>query len=202
MSDMLLLVVGTIIFFGVHLLPTQVQLRASLRERFGAKPYELGFIVLSLLGVALMVYGYGKIQGMPGKNPILWVAPNWMRHLLWVLMLPTLILLVAANVPSRIRDRVGHPMLLSTKIWAAGHLLVNGTLAGVILFGSFLAWAVVDLMSVKRRGARGPLGARAGTLTGDAVAVAGGTLLWIFMLVWGHSWLIGVALLPPFAFAP
>ena len=152
--------------------------------------------MVSLIGLALIIYGYGKVQMLPAKNPQLWLPPLWTKHLLWALMLPALILLAASNIPSRIRTAVGHPMLLSVKIWALGHLLANGTLAAVLLFGSFLAWAVFDLISVKRRGAKGPLGSREGTITGDIAAVGIGTALWAFMLYWGHAKLIGVALVP------
>jgi uncharacterized membrane protein len=192
---MIIMIIGLVIFFGAHLLPTQVGFRAQLRDRLGAKPYELWFILVSLIGLVLIVYGYGRIQGMPGKNPFLWVPPIWTKHLLWLLMWPAFVLLAASNIPSRIRDRVGHPMLLATMIWALGHLLANGTVAAVLLFGSFLAWAVIDLMSVKRRGARGPLGDRTGTMKGDLSAVAIGTAAYVFMLLWGHAWLIGVPLL-------
>jgi uncharacterized membrane protein len=198
---MLLLVIGLVIFFAAHLLPAQVEFRSALRARFGAKPYELGFIIVSFVGLALIGYAYARLQGLPGKNPVLWVPPTWTRHLLWLLMLPAFILLAAAYVPSRIRDAVGHPMLLSTKLWATGHLLANGRLAAVLLFGAFLTWAVIDLISVKKRGAKGPLGTRQGTLGGDAAAIGLGTVAYIFMLLWGHAWLIGVPV-ANFSFAP
>ncbi len=198
---MLLLIIGLVIFFASHVLPMQVALRRDLRERLGAKPYELGIIVASLIGLALIVYGYGKVQGLPGKNPILWVPPVWTKHLLWMIMWLAMILLAASLIPSRIRDWVGHPMLLSTQLWATGHLLANGSAAAILLFGSFLAWSVLDLISVRRRGAKGPLGARTATAGGDAAAVALGTTAYLFMLLWGHAWLIGVAA-ASFSFAP
>ena len=116
---------------------------------------------------------------------------------MWLAM----ILLAASLIPSRIRDWVGHPMLLSTQLWATGHLLANGSAAAILLFGSFLAWSVLDLISVRRRGAKGPLGARTATAGGDAAAVALGTTAYLFMLLWGHAWLIGVAA-ASFSFAP
>jgi uncharacterized membrane protein len=193
---MLLLITGIAIFFGAHLLPTRTGLREQLRIRFGAKPYELGFIVASVVGLGLMAYGYASVQYLPGKNPVIWSPPAWSKHVAWLLMLPSAILLAAAYIPSRIRDAVGHPMLLATKVWAFAHLFANGRLAAVLLFGSFLAWAVIDLISVKRRGAKGPLGARRGTLGGDLVAATAGTEVYTFMMVWGHAKLIGVALIP------
>ena len=192
---MLTMVIGLVLFLGLHLLPTNVSLRDGLRQRFGETAYKIGFSVVSLVGLALIVYGYGKLQGMPSKNPTIWVPPVWTKHLLWTLMLPALILLVAANIPSRIRNAVGHPMLIATKIWATGHLLANGSLAAVVLFGSFLAWAVFDLISVKQRHAMGPLGERRGTLGGDLAAIAIGTAIYAWLLLGGHGKLIGVALL-------
>jgi uncharacterized membrane protein len=193
---MLLLIIGIGVFFGVHLIPTRTGLRDQLRGRFGAKPYELGFIIASFIGLGLMIYGYGAVQNSPGKNPVIWSPPSWSKHVAWLLMLPSAILLAAAYIPSRIRDATGHPMLLATKIWAFAHLFANGRLAAILLFGSFLAWAVIDLISVKRRGAKGPLGTRQGTFGGDVAAIAAGTAFYAFMMVWGHAKLIGVALIP------
>ena len=111
-------------------------------------------------------------------------------------MLPAMILLVAAYVPSRIRSAVGHPMLAAIKIWALAHLLANGDLASLVLFGSFLVWVVVDRISVKRRGALGPLGSATSTSPiNDLIVVGVGLALYAVMLVWGHRWLIGVPLL-------
>jgi uncharacterized membrane protein len=192
---MIILGLGLVVFLGAHLLPLQLEFRAALRDRFGATPYMLWFTLASLIGLILIIYGYGQVQGMPAKNPVLWAPPIWSRHLLWLLMWPAFVLLAAAYTPSRIRDRVGHPMLLATIVWATGHLLANGTVAAVLLFGSFLAWAVADLVSVRRRGTRGPLGARKGTLNGDLLAIGVGTAAYVFMLLWGHAWLIGVPVL-------
>jgi uncharacterized membrane protein len=101
-------------------------------------------------------------------------------------------------VPSRIRTAAKHPMLAAIKLWAVSHLLVRGDLASIVLFGSLLAWAVYDRISVKRRGALGPLGAKAGTLTGDMVVLAGGVAAYVFFLTIGHYRLIGVPLIAGF----
>jgi uncharacterized membrane protein len=191
---MLLLVVGLIIFFGVHLVPTNPGLRDGLRGRFGAMPYQIAFSVLSLIGFGLIVVGYHKLQILPGKNPQLWVPSAGTKHVAFALMLPAMILLVAAYVPSRIRTAAKHPMLLAIKIWALAHLIANGTLGALVLFLSFLAFAVYDRISVKKRGARGPLGASTGGPRGDIVAVVGGAALYAFMLLYGHQALINKAL--------
>lgn len=190
---MLLLILGLLLFFAVHLVPTQVALRQGLVTRFGLSAYKAVFAAASFAGLALIVVGYHKLQVMPGKNPLLWEAPAWMRHVTFTLMLPVFILLVAAYVPSKIRDTLKHPMLAAVKLWALAHVLVNGDLGSVLLFGSFLAWAVFDRISVKRRQAPGPLGdAKPVGIINDVLVVAAGLGLYYAMLKWGHAYLIGV----------
>ena len=189
---MLLLAVGLALFFAVHVLPTRPELRQGLLGRFGETAYKLGFAAVSLAGLALIVVGYHKLQLNPGKNPILWTTPLWLRHGVLLAMLPALILLVAAYVPSRIRTAVRHPMLAAVKLWALAHLAVNGDLGSLLLFGGFLAYGVYDRISVQQRQALGPLGASTGGLGGDVAVVAIGAALWYVMLKWGHAWLIGV----------
>ena len=192
---MLLLAIGLALFFTVHLVPTAPGLRAGLVDRFGRVGYAAAFSVLSVVALAIIVIGYQKLQLHPGKNPQLWLPPVWTKHLAFTLMLPAMILLVAAYVPSNIRTAAKHPMLLAVKIWALAHLLANGDLAGVVLFGSFLAFAIYDRISVKHRSALGPLGAAQPSWIGDAIAIAVGFALFAFMLLWGHQHLIGKALL-------
>ncbi len=192
---MMLLVIGLVLFLGIHLLPTQSEMRNGLVARFGESAYKGLFAAVSLLGFALIVIGYHKLQLAPGKNPQLWSPPDWTRHVAFLLMLPVFILLIAAYVPSRIRDATKHPMLLAIKLWALAHLLVNGDLGSLLLFGGFLAYAAYDRVSVRKRGARGPLGdARPGKYN-DFLVVMAGLAFYAFMLVWGHELLIGVPLL-------
>jgi len=191
---MLLLVVGLSIFFLGHLVPTQPEVRNGLIRRFGERAYQGLFALVALIGLALIVAGYVKLQGLAGKNPQVWVPPAWTRHAAFVLMIPAMVLLAAAYVPSRIRTALQHPMLAAVKIWAFAHLIANGDLASLLLFGSFLAYAVYDRISVKKRAALGPLGVRKGSGLGDAMAVAAGLALYAFILFWGHGWLIGVPL--------
>lgn len=193
---MLLLVVGLVLFFAIHLVPTSPDLRSGLIRRFGEGAYKGLFAVVSLAGFALIVMGYHKMQINPGKNVVLWESPVWLNHVTWLLMLPAMIALVAAYVPSRIRTVLKHPMLVAVKLWALSHLIVNGDLASLVLFGSFLAYGVYDRISVKKRGALGPLGARAGGIAGDITVVVVGVALYAFMLHMGHGWLVGVPLLP------
>jgi uncharacterized membrane protein len=198
---MLPLILGIVVFFAVHLVPTSPGLRNGLAERFGEGPYKAAFSLISLAGFALIVAGYHKLQLMPGKNPVLWTPPELMRHFAALLMLPSMILLAAAYIPSRIRTGARHPMLAAVKLWALAHLLVNGDLGAVLLFGSFLAYAIYDRISVKERAAAGPLGARTGGLAGDLAAIGIGIALYLFMLLMGHGLLIGVPILNP-SFAP
>ncbi len=193
---MLPLVLGLLVFFTIHLLPTQADLRRGLAERLGDKGYKAVFSIISLVGLVLIVVGYGKLQVMAGKNPEIWTPPVWTRHLAFLLMLPAMILFVAAEVPSRIRTAVKHPMLAAVKIWATAHLLANGDLASILLFGSFLAYAVFDRISLKQRMVAPRPGPRSAGLRNDIFVVALGVALYAFMLTVGHAWLIRVPLLP------
>lgn len=186
------LIAGLVLFHGVHLIPTFVNLRNRLRERFGANLYLLAFSLVSAVALYLIVTGYGEARIAGRANPVLWQPPAFGRHLVHLLMLISFIFLVAAYVPSRIRTAVKHPMLAAVKIWALAHLLVRGDLASVLLFGSFLVYAVYDRISVKRRTALGPLGVATGRPVNDVVVVGGGLLLYAVFLFWGHDWLIGV----------
>lgn len=196
------LIIGLLVFFGAHLLPTQPDLRAGLIERFGAGAYKGVFSILSLIGLVLIVIGYGKLQVLAGKNPQIWVPPTWTTPITLLLMLFSMILLVAAYVPSNIKRIVGHPMLAAVKIWAFAHLLANGDLASMVLFGAFLAYAVFDRISLKRRVAAANTepssapSATAGSVTGDAIAVVGGIVIYAALLYGLHERLIG---LPPVA---
>ena len=192
---MMLLIVGLIIFFGVHILPANQDVRAGLRDRLGAGTYKAAFSAISLIGFIVIILGYHKMQlHLGGKNPILWDPPLWTRHVALLLMLPAMIFIVASNVPSRIRTVVRHPMLLAIKLWAFAHLLANGDLASLTLFGSFLAYAVYDMISVKQRGALGPLGSKQATSPiNDVIVVGVGLALYVALLAGLHQWLIGVS---------
>jgi uncharacterized membrane protein len=194
---MMVLIVGLILFLGVHLVPTSPELRDGLKERIGEIPYKIIFSLLSLVGLVVIVLGYHKLQLHPGKNPILWEPPIWTRHIAVALMLPAMILLVASVIPSRIRTAVRHPMLIAIKTWAFAHLIANGDLGALLLFGSFLAFAVYDRISVKKRGAQGPLGSAApSSAINDVIVVVLGVALYAALLLGGHQWLIGVSPMP------
>lgn len=197
---MLLLVIGLLLFFAVHLVPTSPSLRQGLVGRFGENAFKIGFSILALAGFVLIVLGYHKLQLMPGKNPVLWDPPSWTRHIAFLLMLPAMILLVAAFIPSRIRSAAKHPMLAAIKAWALSHLLVNGDLGSLVLFGGFLAFAVYDRISVKGRPDKAPPPPPAGIM-GDVLVVVLGLALYALIMFWGHGALIGVPIVS-FSFAP
>jgi uncharacterized membrane protein len=190
---MLVLVIGLVLFFAIHLVPAQSELRNGLVARFGDTGYKAIFSILSLIGLVLIIVGFAKLQLHPGKNPQLWFPPLWSRHVAVALMLPAMIALVAAYVPSRIHTMLKHPMLVAIKIWALAHLLANGDLGSLVLFGSFLAFAVYDRISVKRRGALGPLGAMRGPWINDVIVLVLGAGLYLVFLLWAHQFLIGVS---------
>ncbi len=193
---MTMLVGGLVLFLLVHLLPTLPAARTALVGRLGRGAYSGAFSLVSLVGLVLIVMGYGQMQGLGRGNPELWTLPVWIRHLVLLLMIPAIILLVAAYVPSRIRTAVGHPMLAAVMIWAFAHLLANGDLASVLLFGSFLAFAVYDRISVGRRAALGPLGNARGSALQDTLVIAAGLGAYMIILFWAHAKFIGVPLLP------
>jgi uncharacterized membrane protein len=190
---MLVLVIGLVVFFAIHLVPSNVAMRDGLIARFGLNGYKAIFGLVSLIGFALIVIGFAKLQMHPGKNPQLWDPPLWTRHLAAGLMLPAMIALVAAYVPSRIHTALKHPMLVAIKIWALAHLLANGDLAALVLFGSFLAFAIYDRISVKRRRALGPIGVKTGPWYNDLIVLAAGTALYLVILLWAHQLVIGVS---------
>ena len=190
-----ILIAGLIIFLGSHSLPILRNWRAALVERVGAVPYRIGHSAVSLLGFVLIIWGFGRYRA-EGMIPI-WTPPAGMRHLTIPLMWFAFVSLACMNpAPGRIRGWLRHPMLNAIKIWSLAHLLVNGDLGGMILFGSFLIWAGIDRVAVKRRGDFGA--ARLSSFTrADAIDVAAGTVAYVAMLFL-HPVLIGVAVINPF----
>lgn len=190
---MLLLILGLVLFLGVHSVSiVSPDGRNRLVKQLGEGPWKGLYSLVSLAGFVLIVVGYGAAREAP---VLLHTLPNGFRHLAAVLMLPVFVLLLAAYLPGRIKSAAKHPMLLAVKLWALAHLLANGTLADVLLFGGFLAWAVVDRISVKKRTAAGLL--RAGPVlpdsrANDAIALVGGLGIYVLFVVWAHAWLIGV----------
>jgi uncharacterized membrane protein len=189
---MTLLIIGIVVFLGIHVLPTISDLRAKLTESLGETGYKILFSLLSIAGFALLVYGFAKAPVIQ-----VWSPPSWTRWVAIVLMLPAFIFLVAAYVPGRIKETLKHPFLVAIKTWALAHLIANGDLASIILFGSFLAYAVYDRVTLKRRKPTSLIGVpRTGGPGDDLIAVVLGVVLYVVFLVWLHPLLIGTAPLP------
>jgi uncharacterized membrane protein len=147
--------------------------------------------LVSIAGLVLIVVGYGQARLAP---TVLYMPPSWMRHVTFLLMLPVFPLMFAAYLPGRIKARVKHPMLTAVKTWAFAHLLANGMLADVLLFGGFLAWAVADRISLKRRESTLNITAKASAIN-DVIAVVAGLALYVATLLWLHRLLIGMPLM-------
>lgn len=192
---MTFLILGLVIFFGTHLFSAfrSREPGKDIRVKMGQGPYMGLYSLVSLAGFVLIVWGYGAAR----PAPILYMPPTAMAHINLALMLPAMILLVASQLPAgRIAKAVKHPMLLAVKIWATGHLLANGELNSVILFGSFLAYGVIDRIAVKKRGDNGPGPDQVLSGTSDLIAIGAGTALYAVILLWLHPILFGVVALP------
>jgi len=187
---MTILILGIIVLIGIHFVPAFPDLRDSLMARLGRNGYRALFSVVSLLGLALVVWGFAKAPVVQ-----IWAPPVWTRHLALLLMLPVFPLLFAAYLPGKIKAKVRHPMLAAIKFWALAHLIANGDLASIILFGSFLAYAVVDRILVKRRGGAEPVLAvsEADARRNDLISLGAGLALYVAFLFWLHPLLIGVS---------
>jgi uncharacterized membrane protein len=190
---MLMLILGLVLFLGIHSVSiVSADGRNRLVQTMGEGPWKGLYSLVSLAGFVLIVVGYGAAREAP---VLLYTLPSGFRHLAALLMLPVFVLLLATYLPGRIQRAAKHPMLLAVKLWALAHLLANGTLADVLLFGGFLAWAVVDRISVKKRAAAGQLRAGPvlpGSKANDAIALVGGLGIYVLFVVWAHAWLIGV----------
>jgi uncharacterized membrane protein len=186
--------VGLVLFLGIHTVRIVApDWRAAQVARLGEGAWKGLYSGLAALGLGLLIYGYVVARQSP---VVLYTPPTAFRHLALLLMLPVFPLLAATYLPGRIKAMTRHPMLLATKLWATSHLLANGTLADVLLFGGFLVWAVADRISVKRRAAATPSGeSRAGPLN-DILAVGIGLVVYGVFLAGAHRWLFGVSPLP------
>lgn len=189
---MTLLILGLAIFIGVHVFSTFRETRATLIERYGAHRYKVGYSVVAVLGLVLIVIGFGQYRNA-GMIQI-WNPPEGMRHLAMPLVWVAFVAMASRRAPpNRIRGWLRHPTIVALKSWALAHLLVNGDLGGMIMFGSLLAFAVYDRIAVKRRGDAGAPRLDAFT-RGDAIALGAGTAVYVLFLFL-HPWLFGVSVL-------
>ena len=188
---MTLLILGLLLFLGVHSVRIVADgWRGAQLARLGEKRWKGAYSLISLLGLALLIWGYALARQQP--QPV-WTPPLGLRHASGLLMLFSLILLAAANVPrNRIKTWVHHPMLLGTQLWAVAHLLANGSVADVLLFGGFLAWSSVDLYAAVRRDRAAGTRYQGGTMPGTVIAIGAGVALWLLLAFWLHGVLFGV----------
>jgi uncharacterized membrane protein len=188
---MVLLVIGLILFLGAHSSRVWAEdARQRFIDRHGPNAWKGVYSLVSVVGFALIVYGYGLARQAP---VVLWPSPGWTRHLAALLTIPAFVLLAAAYVPGNLlKARLRHPMVLGVKVWALSHLLANQTLADLLLFGGFLVWAVLSFRAARARDrATGGL-PPPGSVAMTAVAVIAGLAAWAAFAFWAHAAWIGV----------
>jgi uncharacterized membrane protein len=189
---MLLLVLGLVIFLGAH--STRIFAegwRTGVRERIGENAWKGAYSVVSIIGFVLIVYGYGAARADP--VPLWSPPPVWVRHLVSLLTLAAFVLLAAAYVPGNgIKARLHHPMVLGVKVWAFSHLIVNHTLADLLLFGGFLLWAVLSFRAARGRDRAAGTVYPPGRTGMTVVTVVAGLVAWAAFAFWAHGAWIGV----------
>jgi uncharacterized membrane protein len=188
---LLVMILGLVLFLGVHTLTTQRALRARLIASWGEAGYKIGYALVALLGLALIVWGFADYRATGWID--VWHPPKAFKHIAVALMLPAVILVVASYLRGRIYTALKHPMLAGVKLWAAAHLLANGDLGSIILFGSFLAWAGFDRVSLKHRSDIGAPPIPVGGIGNDLIAVAVGVVAYLALAFVFHPVVIGVA---------
>ena len=183
-------ILGLVIFLGAHVFVTMRDRRAALIGRIGAWPYRGLFAVVAIVGVLLDAYGFADYRAAGMID--LWSPPAWTRHIVVVLMWPASIMVAAAYIPGNIKRVLKHPLLAGVKTWAFAHLCANGDLGGIILFGSILAWAVYDRITLKYRKDPGAPPIPVGGATNDIVAIIVGTILYLALGFVFHPIVVGV----------
>lgn len=184
------MILGLVLFFAPHIFTTKRKARAQAIARLGEGTYKIIYAVVSLAGLALIVWGFGHYRATGWID--VWYPPKAMKHITVALMLPAVILVVASYLRGRIYATLKHPMLAGVKLWAAAHLLANGDLGSIILFGSFLGWGVYDRISLKHRTDPGAPPIPVGGVTNDLIAVAVGIVAYLALAFAFHPVVIGV----------
>jgi uncharacterized membrane protein len=190
MVGLAVMILGLLLFLGAHAVTTQRKLRARLVGAAGEGGYKIGYSLVSLIGLVLIVWGFAHYRAA-GMLQV-WTPPTAFKHITEALMLPAVILVVASYIRGRIYTVLKHPMLAGIKLWAAAHLLANGDLGSIILFGSFLGWAVFDRISLKRRSDPGAPPIPVGGIGNDLIAVAVGIVAYLALGLVFHPVVIGV----------
>ena len=187
-------ILGLVIFLGAHVFVSMRDERAALISKIGQGPYRGLFSLVSIIGIVLIGYGFASYRAA-GLIPV-WSPPPWTRHIVEALLWPASIMIAAAYIPGNIQRVLKHPMLAGVKTWAFAHLCANGDLGGIILFGSVLAWAVYDRITLKRRSDLGAPPIPVGGVKNDIIAVVVGTFIYLALGFVFHPLVIGV---PAFA---
>jgi uncharacterized membrane protein len=187
---LLVMILGLILFFGVHTLTIQRKLRAQAIAAVGEGGYKIGYSLASFAGLALIIWGFANYRATGWID--VWNPPKALKHITVALMLPAVIMVVASYIRGRIYTTLKHPMLTGIKLWAAAHLLANGDLGSIILFGSFLAWAVYDRISLKSRSDAGAPPIPVGGPGNDLIAIAVGIVAYLALAFAFHPVVIGV----------
>jgi uncharacterized membrane protein len=184
------MILGLALFLGIHTLPSQRPLRARAIAMLGEGGYKVGYALVSILGIALIAWGFGHYRATGWID--VWSPPKALKHITVALMLPAVIMVAAAFIRGHIYTALKHPMLAGVKLWAAAHLLANGDLGSIILFGSFLGWAVFDRISLKQRKDAGAPAIPVGGWGNDMIAVAVGIVAYLALAFAFHPVVIGV----------
>jgi len=187
---LLVMILGLILFFGVHTITTQRDLRARFIASMGEGGYKIFYSLASIAGLALVGWGFAEYRATGWID--VWNPPKAFKHITIALMLPAVILVVASYIRGRIYTTLKHPMLTGVKLWAATHLLANGDLGSIVLFGSFLAWAVFDRVSLKHRSDAGAPPIPVGGPGNDLIAIAVGVVAYLALAFAFHPVVIGV----------
>jgi uncharacterized membrane protein len=187
---LLVMILGLVLFFGVHTLTTQRELRARLIASTGEGSYKIGYALASAAGLALIIWGFARYRATGWID--IWYPPTALKHITVALMLPAVIMVVASYIRGRIYTTLKHPMLTGIKLWAATHLLANGDLGSILLFGSFLGWAVFDRISLKHRTDTAAPPIPVGGPGNDLIAVAVGLVAYLALAFAFHPVVIGV----------
>jgi uncharacterized membrane protein len=185
-----ILILGLVVFVATHVFVTRRKARAALIARIGLLAYRGLFSLVALVALSLIVWGFGSY--MHAGYTQIWTPPSWMHHVTVALVWPAIILVTAAYIRGNIYRRLKHPLLAGVKLWAVAHLLSNGDLGGIILFGTILGWAVYDRISLKHRADADGLAIPVGGGRNDVIAVVVGTLLYLALGFLFHPLFIGI----------
>jgi uncharacterized membrane protein len=190
MMGLLVLIVGLVIFIGAHVFVTRREARAAVIARIGLMPYRVLFGLVSLAGIVVIAWGFADYRAT-GYIQV-WSPPQWMRYVTQLLVWPAIIFATAAYVRGDIARKLKHPLLVGIKLWAFAHLLSNGDLGGIILFGAILGWAVFDRITLKHRSDAGAPAIPYGGRRNDMIAVVAGTILYLALGLVFHPLFIGI----------